>query len=110
MAARNLALIPLKLFKKDDQEKIKETNWADTERFRIQNHLPGISVFVSINGETVYRGRVLKYMLAYTANLTGLKIQLLVKKILSKIAIVCQNLDYSLKFRFICIIAFRSHF
>ena len=47
MAGRNLAIIPIKLYKKDEQEKIKEINWADTERFRIQKHLPGISVFVN---------------------------------------------------------------
>lgn len=51
-----MAIIPIKLYKKEEQEKIKEVNWADTERFRIQNHLPGVSVFVSINGQTVYRG------------------------------------------------------
>jgi len=56
MAWRNLAVIPGKLWNAEEREKIGGTNWIDTERFRIQRNLPGISVFVSINGETVYRG------------------------------------------------------
>ena len=45
MAWRNLAVIPGKLWNAEEREQIGGTNWIDTERFRIQRNLPGISVF-----------------------------------------------------------------